>query len=112
MKIVLVNSRLPCVWASVGKLNKNSSQKCIYVAFALLFAIAPSKAADSGAQLAAKPDDKTVMICASEPAPTGSHLGAHKDCKTKAEWDAMNASTRDLLNETGRKALEFNAQVH
>ena len=65
-------------------------------------------AADTTATTPVKTDDRTVMVCVEEPAPTGSHLGAHKTCMTKAEWDAMHAASRDALDQNNRKSLQGN----
>jgi hypothetical protein len=53
-------------------------------------------------------DDESIVICVQEPAPTGSHLGAHKECRSRVEWDAMHAESPDSINDGERKALQFN----
>ncbi len=39
----------------------------------------------------------TRMICKSE-APTGSRLGGHRTCMTKADWEKQSRSAQDYLN--------------
>jgi len=94
------------------KFSVSQTQAFVCLTVAFLLTSSSALAAGSATPSAVKPDDKAVIVCVQEPPPTGSRLGAHTICHTKAEWDALHATTRDLLDSTSHKALEFNPQGH
>jgi len=62
----------------------------------------PPAAAQSSAK-PAEPDKicKTITV-------TGSRLGGHKICRTKAEWDETARQAREMVEDSGQKALTRN----
>lgn len=73
-------------------------------ATALMATAAPAQEAPAGKESkeAAKGGPNEV-ICKKMPPPAGTRLRARKECRTKAEWDALAAQTRDALRDGARQ---------
>lgn len=50
-----------------------------------------------------KTNDQDRVICKTEEV-IGSRLGGHKTCMTKAQWDAVSASSRDAMTHAQTSA--------
>jgi hypothetical protein len=55
--------------------------------------------------------DPNKMICKSEIA-TGSRLGGHKVCRTRAEWADIARDARDQLDNVNIRSDQMNPQGH
>ena len=62
-------------------------------------------AEDQSAQQPAPTSDGGVMICKSEPASTGSRIGARKICMTRNEWRAQEQQDRSIVDQASSASL-------
>jgi len=77
----------------------------VILAIAPLFAVALTGAAMAQATTstpAATPTDADLdqVVCHSMPAPTGSLLGAHRECHTQREWNARQEQAEQDINRS------------
>lgn len=65
---------------------------------------APAATSDTAPAAAKDPNEK---VCRNAPY-TGTRLGAKKICKTRAEWDAATARTREMMDKMQTNTMSSN----
>lgn len=73
---------------------------------AILFLSAPAPAAQTSADEAEAEETSAVnrIICRREPAPTGSRIGSRRICRTEHQWNAIEAESRNMLEDIGNRS--------
>jgi hypothetical protein len=64
-------------------------------------AVAPAAATTASATPAEDPDE---IICKQSAAPTGSRLGATRECQTRREWESAHQDAQDQLKNMDIKS--------
>ena len=71
-------------------------------ATATLLLTAPSFAED---QASSTPSDQNEIVCKTSSTATGTRLGAHKTCMTRAEWQQREQADRDAVTQVQSRSL-------